>query len=48
VARARDRENDSRGGVQDEEYRTVDPGDPIDAEATVMAAPGGAPQKKVA
>ena len=36
---------DPRGGVQDEAYRTADPRDVVEAEGTVMAAPGGAPQE---
>ena len=42
---ALDVEGDPRGGVQDEEYRTADPRDVVEAEGTVMAAPGGAPQE---
>jgi hypothetical protein len=42
---ALDVEGDPRGGVQDEQYRTADPRDVIEAEGTVMAAPGGAPQE---
>jgi hypothetical protein len=42
---ALDREGDPRGGVQSEEYRTADPRDLVEAEGTVMAAPGGAPQE---
>ena len=43
---ALDREGDPRGGVQSEEYRTADPRDLVEAEGTVMAAPGGAPQEE--
>jgi hypothetical protein len=42
---ALDREGDPRGGVQSDEYRTADPRDLVEAEGTVMAAPGGAPQE---
>ena len=42
---ALDVEGDPRGGVQVEEYRTADPRDVVEAEGTVMAAPGGAPQE---
>jgi len=42
---ALDVEGDPRGGVQDEQYRTADPRDVIEADGTVMAAPGGAPQE---
>ena len=44
---ALDVEGDPRGGVQDEQYRTADPRDVVEAEGTVMAAPGGAPQEGV-
>ena len=42
---ALDVEGDPRGGVQDEQYRTADPRDVVEAEGRVMAAPGGAPQE---
>ena len=42
---ALDREGDPRGGVQSEEYRKADPRDLVEADGTVMAAPGGAPQE---
>jgi hypothetical protein len=42
---ALDREGDPRGGVQDEEYRSADPRDVVEAEGTVMSGPGGAPQE---
>ena len=42
---ALDVDGDPRGGVQDEEYRTADPREVVEAEGTVMAAPGGAPQE---
>ena len=38
-------EGDPRGGVQDAEYRKADPREVVDAEGTVMAGPGGAPQE---
>jgi hypothetical protein len=38
-------ENDPRGGLQSEEYRTADPRDLVEEGGTVMAAPGGAPQE---
>ena len=42
---ALDREDDPRGGVQSDEYRTADPRDVVEEGETVMAAPGGAPQE---
>ncbi|HEU5278980.1 MAG TPA: hypothetical protein VFU26_08770 [Gaiellaceae bacterium] len=42
---ALDREGDPRGGVQDEEYRSADPRDVVEAEGTAMSGPGGAPQE---
>ena len=42
---ALDREDDPRGGVQSDEYRTADPRDVVEEGGTVMAAPGGAPQE---
>ena len=42
---ALDREGDPRGGVQSDEYRSADPREVVEAEGTVMAAPGGAPQE---
>jgi hypothetical protein len=44
---ALDREGDPRGGVQSDEYRHADPRDVVEAEGTVMAGPGGAPQEDV-
>lgn len=38
-------ENDPRGGLQSEEYRTADPRDLVQEGDSVMAAPGGAPQE---
>jgi hypothetical protein len=43
-AHALDREGDPRGGVQSEEYRSADPRDVLEADGTVMGAPGGTPQ----
>jgi hypothetical protein len=42
---ALDREDDPRGGVQSEEYRTADPRDVVEEGGTVMSGPGGAPQE---
>jgi hypothetical protein len=42
---ALDREGDSRGGVQGEEYRSADPRELVEEDGTVMAGPGGAPQE---
>src|ERR671934_83633 len=42
---ALDREDDPRGGVQSDEYRTADPRDLVEEGGTVMAGPGGAPQE---
>jgi hypothetical protein len=42
---ALDRENDPRGGVQSDEYRTADPRDVVEDGGTAMSAPGGAPQE---
>jgi hypothetical protein len=39
-----DPEEAPRGGMQTEEYRTADPRDVVEAEGTLMAGPGGAPQ----
>lgn len=33
-----------REGTQTDEYRTADPRDVVEAEGTLMAGPGGAPQ----
>ena len=40
-----EREEDPRGGLQSEEYRTADPRDVVEEGGTVMSAPGGAPQE---
>jgi hypothetical protein len=42
---ALDREGDPRGGVQSDEYRHADPRELVEADGTVMAGPGGAPQE---
>ena len=42
---ALDREDDPRGGVQSDEYRSADPRDVVEEGGTVMAGPGGAPQE---
>jgi hypothetical protein len=42
---ALDRENDPRGGVQSDEYRTADPREVVEDGGTVMSGPGGAPQE---
>ena len=42
---ALEREGDPRGGLQDEEYRTADPREPVEAEGVAMSGPGGAPQE---
>jgi hypothetical protein len=42
---ALEREGDPRGGLQDEEYRTADPRDVVEAEGVAMSGPGGAPQE---
>jgi hypothetical protein len=39
-----DPEEAPRGGMQTPEYRTADPRDVVEAEGTLMAGPGGAPQ----
>jgi len=38
-------ENDPRGGLQSDEYRSADPRDLVEEGGTVMSAPGGAPQE---
>jgi hypothetical protein len=42
---ALDREDDPRGGVQSDEYRSADPRDVVEEGGTVMSGPGGAPQE---
>jgi hypothetical protein len=44
---ALDRDGDPRGGVQSDEYRSADPRDVVEEDATVMAGPGGAPQEEM-
>jgi len=39
-----DRDDEPRGGMQSEEYRTADPRDIVEQDGVVMAAPGGTPQ----
>ena len=36
---------DPRGGLQDEDYRTADPREPVESEGVVMSGPAGAPQE---
>ena len=38
-------EGDPRGGLQDEQYRTADPRDVVEAEGVAMSGPGGAPME---
>ena len=40
---ALEREGDPRGGLQDEQYRTAEPTDVVEAEGIAMSGPGGAP-----
>jgi hypothetical protein len=42
---ALDREDDPRGGVQSDDYRSADPRDVVEEGGTVMSGPGGAPQE---
>ena len=42
---ALEREDDPRGGLQSDEYRTADPRDVVEEGGTVMSGPGGAPQE---
>jgi hypothetical protein len=44
---ALDVEGDPRGGLQDEQYRTADPRDVVEAEGVVMSGPGGAPREEL-
>jgi hypothetical protein len=39
-----DRDDDPRGGMQSEEYRTADPRDIVEEDGVTMSAPGGTPQ----
>ena len=40
-----ERDDDPRGGLQSDEYRSADPRDVVEAGGTVMSGPGGAPQE---
>jgi hypothetical protein len=42
---ALERENDPRGGLQSDDYRTADPRDVVEEGGTVMSGPAGAPQE---
>jgi hypothetical protein len=44
---ALEREGDPRGGLQDEQYRTAEPTDVVEAEGVAMSGPGGAPQEQL-
>ena len=39
-----ERQDDPRGGLQSDEYRSADPRDVVEEGGTVMSGPGGAPQ----
>ena len=39
------RDDDPRGGVQSESYRSADPRDVVEDEGVAMSGPGGAPQE---
>ena len=39
-----DRQDDPRGGMQSEDYRTADPRDVVEQDGVVMSGPGGTPQ----
>jgi hypothetical protein len=39
-----DRDEEPRGGMQSEEYRSADLRDIVEEDGVVMSAPGGAPQ----
>jgi hypothetical protein len=39
------RDDDPRGGLQSEEYRSADPREVVDEGGVVMSGPGGAPQE---
>ena len=43
--RADKQQDDPRGGVQSEEYRTADPRELVQEGDVVMSGPGGAPQE---
>jgi len=40
-----ERDDDPRGGLQSEEYRTADPREIVQEADTAMSGPGGAPQE---
>ena len=40
-----EREDDPRGGLQSDEYRSADPRDVVEQGGTVMSGPGGTPQE---
>jgi hypothetical protein len=40
-----DRDDEPRGGMQSEDYRTADPRDIVEQDGVVMSAPGGTPQE---
>ena len=42
---ALEREDDPRGGLQDEQYRSAEPREVVEAEGVAMSGPGGAPQE---
>jgi hypothetical protein len=43
--RALDRDDDPRGGIQSDAYRSADPRGVVEVEGVVMSGPGGAPQE---
>ena len=40
-----ERDDDPRGGMQSEEYRTADPRDVVEERGVAMSGPGGTPQE---
>ncbi|MGH2920894.1 MAG: hypothetical protein ACRDKU_02365 [Gaiellaceae bacterium] len=40
-----ERDDDPRGGLQSDEYRSADSRDVVEEGGTVMSGPGGAPQE---
>jgi hypothetical protein len=40
-----ERDDDPRGGLQSDEYRSADPRDVVEEGGTVMSGPGGSPQE---
>jgi hypothetical protein len=42
---AMDRDDDPRGGVQSDAYRSADPRTTVEAEGVAMSGPAGAPQE---